>query len=131
MIAQSETDLTADRSRNLLTVRFRGTITALALKVRLNDAAEIIGQMRPGFTVFTDLSDLDSMELDCVESLTRLMEMFKASGVSTVVRVIPDREKDIGFNILSLTHYRRGVSVVTCETCAEAERWLPGAQPSV
>ena len=66
------------------------------------------------------------MELDCVDSLTRVMECFKSSGVGTVVRVIPDPAKDIGFNILSITHYRRGVKVITCETLAEAERVLPG-----
>ena len=72
----------------------------------------------------TDLSDLDAMELDCVDSLTRMMENLKSRGVGIVVRVIPDPAKDIGFNILSLTHYRRGVSVVTCETLDEATRAL-------
>jgi hypothetical protein len=52
------------------------------------------------------------------------MELFKTRSIGTVVRVIPDPEKDIGFNILSLTHYRRGVKIVTCETLAEAERAL-------
>jgi hypothetical protein len=43
-----------------------------------------------------------------------------------VVRVIPDPHKDIGLNILSLFHYRRGVRIVTCETLEEAMRALVG-----
>jgi hypothetical protein len=37
-----------------------------------------------------------------------------------VVRVIPNPQKDIGLNILSLFHYRRRVRIVTCETLEEA-----------
>jgi hypothetical protein len=40
------------------------------------------------------------------------------------VRVIPDSRKDIGLNIMSLFHYRRGVRIVTCETLAEAHTIL-------
>jgi hypothetical protein len=43
-----------------------------------------------------------------------------------VVRVIPDPQKDIGLNILSLFHYRRRVRIVTCKTLAEAMKALAG-----
>jgi hypothetical protein len=41
-----------------------------------------------------------------------------------VVRVIPDPQKDIGLNILSLFHYRKRVRIVTCETLDEARKVL-------
>jgi len=40
------------------------------------------------------------------------------------VRVIPDSNKDIGLNILSLFHYRHQPQVVTCKNMAEAARAL-------
>jgi hypothetical protein len=44
--------------------------------------------------------------------------------VEAVVRVIPDPQKDIGLNILSLFHYRRRVRIVTCATLGEAMKAL-------
>jgi hypothetical protein len=41
-----------------------------------------------------------------------------------VVRVIPDPRKDIGLNMLSLFHYRRGIRIVTCMTLEEATKTL-------
>jgi hypothetical protein len=84
----------------------------------------LLPRTRPGFTVLTDLSALDSMDLDCVADLTKIMDLCRAHEIGTVVRVIPDPAKDIGFNILSIVHYRGGVRIVTCETLAEAERAL-------
>jgi hypothetical protein len=48
------------------------------------------------------------------------MDLLNKRSVSKVVRVIPDPQKDIGLNILSLFHYRRGLPIVTCETMDEA-----------
>ena len=94
------------------------------MQASLGELNEHLRRVRTGFTILTDLSDLDAMELDCVDSLTRMMEKLKSSGVGTVVRVIPDPAKDIGFNILSLTHYRRNVNILTCSTFDEAKRAL-------
>ena len=47
--------------------------------------------------------------------------VYPVHGVAEVVRVIPDPQKDIGLNILSVFHYSRRVRIVTCESLAEAE----------
>jgi hypothetical protein len=54
------------------------------------------------------------------------MDLCNKHGIEMVVRVIPDPQKDIGLNILSLFHYRRRVRIVTCKTLAEAMRALAG-----
>jgi hypothetical protein len=124
MTAKSDIEVVANQRRNLLTVRFHGRITAEAMKSWLGQIEEMTHFVRLGFTVLTDLTDLVAMELECVEPIARMMELFKAVGVATVVRVIPDPEKDIGFKILSLTHYRRTVRIITCDSLAEAEQVL-------
>ncbi len=113
-----------DATRNLVRVSYVGRVTAADMAACAAEIAASLPAMRPGFIVVTDLSALESMELDCVAHLTRIMDLSKAHGIGTVVRVIPDPAKDIGFNILSIVHYRRGVKIVTCETSAEAERAL-------
>jgi hypothetical protein len=122
MSAQPKVDIAADAKRNLLEIRFVGAVTAGDMAASEQVATAQLASLRPGFTVLTDLTDLNSMELECVAALTKMMDLFKMRGVATAVRVIDDPEKDIGFNILAITHYRRGVKVITCQSRAEAER---------
>ena len=107
--------------RNLIRIRFIGHVSAADMKPYSEAMTSILNLTRKGFTLLTDLSSLETMELDCVPGLTKVMDALKARGIGAVVRIIPDPAKDIGFNILSVVHYRRGVRVVTCQTAAEAE----------
>jgi hypothetical protein len=111
-----------DAGDNIIRMWYRGHVAAAEMKAFEEDVMALLPQARKGFTVLTDLSGLDSMELDCMSSLTKAMDEFKAKGIGAVVRIVPDPSKDIGFNILSVVHYRRGVRVVTCQTAEEAER---------
>ena len=111
-----------DATRNLITVRYRGHIAAADMKAYSERVRGMLPLLRPGFTFLTDLSALEAMELDCAIELTRVMDACRTRGIGTVVRIIPDSSKDIGFNILSIIHLRRGVRVVTCQTAEQAER---------
>lgn len=113
-----------DTTRNLLRMSYRGHVAAAEMKVFAESLEGLLPKLKKGFTILTDLSCLDSMELDCLSELTRAMDRFKALGVGTVVRIVPDPRKDIGFNILSVVHYRRDVRIATCMTAEEAERLL-------
>jgi hypothetical protein len=124
MTAKPAYEVRGDASLNLLEMRYHGHVTASEMKTCLQAVQAALPGMRPGFTVLTDLSGLDSMDLDCVPDLTKAMDAFKAKGVGTAVRIIPDPSKDIGFNILAIVHYRRGVKVVTCQTAEQAARAL-------
>jgi hypothetical protein len=111
-----------DASRNLIEVRYRGRIVAADVKAMSEGVIALLPQMPKGFTFLADLSCLESMDLDCVPYITKVMDACNASGIGTVVRIIPDPRKDIGFNILSIIHYGRGVHVLTFQNSAEAER---------
>jgi len=124
----SEFEIRADAPSGLVRIHYRGRVTAAAVQACCAEVERLLPEMRAGFTVLTDLSELESMDLDCVPHLTRMMDLSRERGVGTVIRVIPDPTKDIGFNILSIIHYRRGVQVITCDTLAEAERALQPAK---
>jgi hypothetical protein len=120
----SESTVHGDATRNLIEVRYRGRVTAVEAKAVSAVVMDLLPQMRQGFTFLADLSNLESMELDCAPYITKIMDVCNVAGIGTVVRIIPDPRKDIGFNILSIIHYRRGVHVLTFQNSAEAERAL-------
>jgi hypothetical protein len=111
-----------DASRNLIEVRYRGHVTTAEVKAMSVEVIALLPQMSRGFTFLADLSGLESMDLDCAPYITKVMDACNASGIGTVVRIIPDPRKDIGFNILSIIHYGRGVHVLTFQNSDEAKR---------
>jgi hypothetical protein len=111
-----------DIDRNLIEVRYRGRVSVGDVSAVYERVAELLPQMREGFTFLADLSELESMGLDCMGGITKIMDACNAAGIGTVVRIIPDPRKDIGLNILSIIHYRRGVHLLTFQNSAEAER---------
>jgi hypothetical protein len=110
--------------RNLLRVAYHGAVSATAAKAAVDQASALLLELRPGFSVLTDLTGLESMELECVPHLTRLMDLCTRRGIGTTLRVIPDPRKDIGLTILANIHYRTGIHIVTCQSLAEAEATL-------
>ncbi len=112
----------ADPGGNVLRSHFRGIVRGADMAATCDRLQPILSQLAPGFTLITDLTDLESMDIDCVPNLTRFMDACRAAGVAKVVRVIPHPDKDIGFKLLSLTHYRGKVRIVTVATRQEAER---------
>lgn len=128
MPTKAEFEIHSDALPDLVRVRYLGRVTAQGVAACCAELLQLLPSARKGFTVLTDLTELESMDLDSVPHLTKIMDASRAHGIGTVVRVIPDRDKDIGFNILSIIHYRRGVQIITCETLAEAEQVLKSSK---
>ncbi len=109
-----------DSAGGLANVRFVGHVTPTDMLAHLDEVRARSSEFRRGFILLTELTELESMDPDCAPVLSQVMDCFDSYGVSRVVRVVPSARKDIGFNILSLFHYKAGVSVNTCNTSAEA-----------
>ena len=116
----------ANKSKNLLKITYAQHVGPEDTKRVEETIPPLLADLRPGFRLLTDLSSLESMDLACVPYIKRMMDLFNKKGAEMVVRVIPDPQKDIGLNILSLFHYRRRVRIVTCQTLAEAKKVLEG-----
>ncbi len=115
-----------DKARSLLKISYAQHVGPEDTKRVLEEIPAFLTDVRPGFRLLTDLSGLETMDLACVPSIRRMMDLCNKKGVEMVVRVIPDPHKDIGMNILSLFHYRRRVRIVTCATLEEAMKVLEG-----
>ena len=116
----------ADKTKNLLTIRYSGSVVPEETRRSTERVKTLVAELKPGFRLLTDLSGLATMDVACLPHIKGNMDLCNRKGISKVVRVIPDPEKDIGFNILSLFHYRHGIPIITCETAAEAMKALSG-----
>ena len=103
----------------VLKLAYAGTVSCEEAKRCRAEIEALLPTVGPGFTLLTDLSGLDEMDYACVDEIRAMMDRFCEHGVAHVVRVIPDRRKDIGFTILSYFHYGRNVTVQTVDTLAD------------
>jgi hypothetical protein len=113
-----------DKAKNLAQVTFAGEVTIEEGRLRSQDIRTQQWNLQSGFTLLSDFSLLERMDPQCARDIEGIMDFFDQHGIARVVRIIPDPKKDIGFGIMSLFHYRKGVRIVTCETLQEAERVL-------
>ncbi len=121
---KSEVSLEVDAEHALVRIHFRGVVTNTSIHGHAERVRDLVAKLGPGFTLVTDLTGLTEMELDTVGEITRVMDFCLHAGVKRIVRVIPDPSKDIGFHLLSMTHYRGRVPIVICGSAAEAEQIL-------
>jgi len=70
--------------------------------------------------LLTDLSNLKSMDASCASEVGAIMELCCSHGLAVLKRVIPDRSKDIGFNVISCFHLDPQIKTQTYENLAEA-----------
>lgn len=111
---------TSNKEKQLLSIRYIGHVSVGELTQNRDDLKGLLAELKPGFRLLSDFSDLELMDTDCATEAGQLMDLADQAGVSLVVRVIPDPRKDIGMNILTIFHYQNRPRVVTCANMTEA-----------
>ena len=111
---------TSNRTRQLLLLSYAQRVRPEDLERARKDVKMLVADLPTGFRLLADLSQLESMDLDCMKEIGRAMELFDRSGVGMIVRVIPDPGKDIGLNILAIFHYPQHPRTITCQNLADA-----------
>lgn len=109
----------ADTSKNLLTFSFSGNITQSETTAWKGELPGLLRDLKPGFKLLSDFSGVESFALECAPDIETVMDLLNQKGVAKVVRIITHPKQDIGLSIMSLFHYRRCISIVTCETLEE------------
>jgi len=113
-----------DESGRVLTMSYAGHVVADEMKRCLGTVRDLMDQLKPGFFLLTDLSNLESMEAACAPELGAIMDQCSEKGMQSVVQVIPDPTKDIGFDLISAFHHQPPVSTQTYQSLAEAIQHL-------
>ena len=114
-------NLNVDKEGNKLVITFKDYVDLKQAEQFYAQVREIVPKPRKGFRVLTDLSSLKRMDLSARVFIEKAMDLFNENGVSKVIRIIPDQNKDIGFNIMSLFHYSAGIPIHTFKSYQEAE----------
>jgi hypothetical protein len=103
---------------------YGGNVVAEDMRCCLGTVRDLMSQLKPGFFLLTDLSNLESMDPSCAPELGAIMELCSEKGMQTIVQVIPDPKKDIGFDLISVFHHHPPVKTQTHQSLAEAIQHL-------
>ena len=109
----------ADPFKNLLTFAFAGNVTQSETARWKGELSKLLVRLKPGFKLLSDFSSVESFELACAPDVEEVMDLLNEAGIVKVVRIIAHPRQDIGLSIMSLFHYRRCISIVTCQTMEE------------
>ena len=113
-----------DRTRNTVIVEFEGNVDAAQAKRFVADFDKVRPEPTKEFKLLTDFSLVDTMEFSVKSEIEKAMDFLNAQGVTEIVRVIPDPNMDIGFNLMSAAHYSKRIKVHTLRSRQEAEAHL-------
>jgi anti-anti-sigma regulatory factor len=113
-----------DRKRNTVIVEFVGNVDAAQAKHFFADLEKVRPNPTKEFKLLTDFSLVDTMEIGVKGEIEKAMDLFNAQGVTEIIRVIPDANMDIGFNLMSAAHYSKQIKVHTLRSRQEAEAHL-------
>jgi hypothetical protein len=111
--------------RQFLVLLYIGKVLPAEIDQSIDTIRAVSVGLKPDFTVLADFTHLENMGEECAPAVGRLMEYASATGVGTVIRVIPDPYKDIGMNILSCFHFSPRPGIVTCASMTEAAQAIP------
>ena len=115
---------TSNKVRRLLMLRYIGRVTHEEMIQGEEEVLALLAEIPPNFRVVQDLSQLEAMDAKSIEWVGHIMDLFYERGVGRVVRVIPDPAKDIGFNILTVFHYRHSPEIIICKDILQAAPYL-------
>jgi hypothetical protein len=113
-----------DEPNRLLAIRYSEVVRAEETERGLEQIRKGLIKLQRGFRLLADLSELQSMDVGCAPFIEKAMDLCNEKGASMVVRVIPDPQRDIGLQIMSIFHYGGEVQIITCQSLAEADEIL-------
>ena len=109
-----------DRSQRLLVISAAQHVTADEARKTVEELRVLLKDIAPGFRVLADFRWLQSMDAAAAQHVAAIMDLLSEQNIASVVRVMPDPHKDIGFNILSQFHYGPEIRVETFERLVDA-----------
>jgi hypothetical protein len=113
-----------DQPQNRLVISYSGSVLPKDTEDGLEQIRSGLAQLQHGFQLLADLTALEKMDVGCAPFIEKAMDLCNEKGTSMVVRVIPDPQRDIGMQIMSIFHYGGDTQIITCQTLAEAEQLL-------
>jgi hypothetical protein len=112
--------VTSNKQQQLLFINYAHRVVPAELEGAREQIKALLADLPADFKLLADLSQLESMDLECGTEIGRTMDLIAQHGVGLIVRVIPDPAKDIGLNILTIFHYPHQPRIISCQNLAQA-----------
>src|SRR6266550_6065807 len=109
-----------NKAKRLLVISAAGHVSKEEVKHAAAHVREALQDAAPGIRALTDFRWLESIRPAAAPHIAEIMDALAEKQVASVIRIIPDRGKDIGMNILSQFHYSRNLPITTVGTLVEA-----------
>ncbi len=119
-----------DGECNAVIIEFSGNVDGAQAWQLSSDIEKILSKRSEGFSLLADFSSVETMEPVVEVAIKKAMKLFKTRGVSQVLRVLPDPDMDIGFNLMSRSYYSDKVKPLTFRSRSQAEAHLKGEPDS-
>ena len=113
--------ISRDPKRNTLIIEFSGKVDRVQAEKSFLELEKILPKVGKGFSLLTDFTSVETVDIEIKSVIEKSMDLINARGVAEVLRVVPDPEMDIGFNIMSAFHYSKEVPVLTLRSREEAQ----------
>lgn len=81
-------EVRADLEKNRLYIIFRGKLNDVEAGLAADEVLEALEQMRPGFTVVTDLAEAVPVSVEATQHIQRGQQAIAQKGVKKVARVV-------------------------------------------
>jgi len=119
-----------DGEHNTVIVEFKGDINEAQAEQFFSDIETVIPKHGKGFKILTDFSLVHDMDLAVQRGIKKAMKLFTARGVTEILRVLPNPDMEIGFNIMSAFNYSKEIEIHTFHSREEAQARLRGEKNS-
>ncbi len=114
-----------DIGKNRLYLSLRGTFEEQGAKLAAIRIKEEIQKLSPGFDVITDISSIQSSDVEATDQLTMVHRILKHSGVNRVVRVVGKQiDQVVGKIQFDIVSKDSGLEAKIVDTMDEAEAYL-------
>lgn len=110
-----------DGLRELVVIEFLGNVDAAQARQALDALERLVPDDGRRFKALADYTRVETMDVEVEAQVKKAMRLLDERGVSEVLRVLPDPDAEVGFDILSRFFYSRDVKFHTYRSRAAAD----------
>jgi len=115
----------SDIKKNRLYIMLRGAFEEQEAKLAANHIMQEINKLSPGFNVITDITGIQSSDVEATDELSKVHQALKNSSVNQIVRVVGQQmEQVVGKIQFDIVSKDSGLEAKIVDTMAEAEAYL-------
>lgn len=115
----------SDVERNRLYIALWGTFEEQEARIAATRINKEIKKLSSGFDVITDISNIQSSDMEATDQLAKVHQLLKNSGVNRIVRVVGKQmDQVVGKIQFDIVSKDSGLEAKIVDTVIEAEAYL-------